>query len=433
MLLRTTRFLNADAGAAAGGAAAADAGTAGGAATGTEAGAAAGGADPSAAAADAGAGGSLADADGWEVESHSVGTLVGDAKKAVDDAGAAAGAAENDGRERDAQGRFVAQKAGDQKTAEPGKGKQPRGNREDAIKAKDAEAARWRREAEGRAEENRRLQERIAQLERAGASPAAAAAQAKTEAKTGAESEPKKFSFPTWEQFAADPKNEGKTYEDFLDERQDARTAFTRAEAATRDAAARSEQEQQEIDRAHFQRVREFIAEQPDFNELMQAHGRDLPKSQPLEYIVSRSPRGPQILYALVTPANHAAARVFSTFNMPRLLADQIAESPLAEQLVVHFGSNPDAYRDLLAKKPPAALRALVDLETTLGAARAPSPSGPARGEPPVTRAARPIRPVGGGPGVGDTSPDPDDMEFGPEWIKAENQRIAGREAGRRL
>jgi len=392
---------------------------------------------------------------GWDVESSSL------VKSPAADAGAAAaGAGDQDGeavgddggegahgdgrsaaqeradRLRDNRGRFA--RAGEGQDGAPGadggeaagagKGGAKPSDTEKRIKQLTARVGRFEREATGWRERALALEQEL-QRTRGGkpaeGAEAAAGAEGREGRREGAGRE-KKFTFPTWEKYSE--QHPEATHEDYMDARDDAREEFKTNLRRQAQAEVSAETEHVETARQYRERLDSYAASHPEYAQLIEEHGESIPNSPVITRIALQSERCGQILHSLA--ANATLARRFAAVSMPTMAADFIAASPIAESLVMHIAKNPVEFRELLDEGPVRGMRALGELERNLLAARRPG-KGPAAGSA-TKRPSPPIRPIGGsGPaGNGAAGDDLDSMEFGPDWIRADNERE--RRAGRR-
>lgn len=185
--------------------------------------------------------------------------------------------------------------------------------------------------------------------------------------------------------------------------------AYNRAVARDEAAQFYQEQRQQEQRQARVatyrQRMEEGITRYPE-----------------LAQIVNTPARG---------PFDDALAR-HGLPQMPQVMVEAVVDSELAPEIVRFFGTHPEDAAQLAAEikdlpvTAASVVRKLLEREVAPSAAARPesaSPVRPSAAKPPVTR-------VGG---TANAAPlDPEDLEFGPEYIRQENAREAKRrEAGR--
>jgi hypothetical protein len=230
------------------------------------------------------------------------------------------------------------------------------------------------REAERRAER--------AEAELAGRAPVAAAPAAEPAAA-------KPDTFPTWEAWTE--KNDGKGYEDYLDERADFR-AERKAHAilAARDERAKEDTAHQEV-RATIDKLKRLgEAAHPDFEDVMVAMAED--------------------------------KRVFAP-HLAGIIAQQLdGDAPLGHELAYFLATHPDDLRRLNALPPlTAAMQVQKILDTFQPATRGSGPERPA-----VSQARRPTQPIGAGP-----SADPTDSDDEPFEKFYERENAKDRKAGR--
>jgi hypothetical protein len=318
---------------------------------------------------------------------------------------AAASAETDDGQPRDEQGRFAGTKkrSATQRVAEE----------QAHIHAAVREKHETRRQLEAERAEIDRLRkekETFAQAEQA------------------AKDAPKK---PTWAQFSED----GKTW----DEYQDARDEWVRGEAkadAKREleTAQKTERERREADaartrgeqeaRAHAERIAKARESHPDFDEVLESlgeldeHGEPVTPQTPfLRDVVVKHEQGQEILYYFGKHPEHCAALASLPLTNSMMTAVRETESPTA--LLSWLATNPKDVRRIANLSPASALVALGRVTAQLDGAKTGSPPAAS-----VTRAKPPIRPVGGSRGAA-VATDPDDMPFGPDYVRKENERRA--------
>jgi len=144
-----------------------------------------------------------------------------------------------------------------------------------------------------------------------------------------------------------------------------------------------AEQREQHALYSHTERIQSFAAKTPDYFDTIAAAAR-LPVAKVMEAAIIQSDRGPELAYFLATHPEEAIR-----------LAQEHVKRPLSDAPFV---------------------RELLESKLTSQAAS----SGPASG---VSRSPvfRPIKPVGATPVTAETSPD--DLEFGPEYVRRMNER----------
>ena len=145
-----------------------------------------------------------------------------------------------------------------------------------------------------------------------------------------------------------------------------------------------AQQQQQHALHTHTERIQSYAQQTPDYFEKIQAAARQ-PVSKVMEAAIISSERGPELAYFLATHPEEGIRLAQSTVTV------DLSQAPLVREL----------------------------LESKLSAQAAQS-SGPASGvsRPPVFR---PIKPVGATPVTAETPPD--DLEFGPEYVRRMNER----------
>lgn len=106
-------------------------------------------------------------------------------------------------------------------------------------------------------------------------------------------------------------------------------------------------------------------------------------------------------------------------------LRHAILSSDVSARLVLYFAEHPEDYDYLQRQSGPTLVRALGQIEGRLSTAQ----SGPVAQARVTTPVITPIKPVGSAPVS--TTPQPDDLEFGPEYIRAMNARDRERRKSR--
>ena len=218
-------------------------------------------------------------------------------------------------------------------------------------------------EREDARRETARLREELEQLRQQTAAPRAEAPALEPVTAPSADGKPRLEDFPdyeTWVEAVADWKVERRLNERFV---------------AAQQAAAHQ---------TFAQRAASFAASTPDYGDVI-ARAASLPLSAAMQEALLASEHGPALAYFLATHPEDAVSLANET---ARLGAEA---APMVRRL----------------------------LETTMNASRA-AVSGPAAGghRPTVPP---PIKPVGATPVVSDSSPD--DLEFGPEYVRRMNER----------
>lgn len=226
---------------------------------------------------------------------------------------------------------------------------------------------------------------------------------------------------PMWAKYEAD----GKSYEEFLDDRAEydrqQTLALTREEQqrqreeATRHAEAQARtRAERESAAAYDKRVADAVQRHPDFLEVINKNLSDVPDSPFLVHVIQTHEQGPEVLYHLAQ--NPDEARVLSTLDLSRPVADAIRFSDAPIPLLSFFSQNPQELDRLNRLHPASALVALGEIKAQLRDAKDGSSSTET-----VSNAKAPIRPVGGGRTSAPKSSD--DLPFGPDWIREENKR----------
>jgi len=225
---------------------------------------------------------------------------------------------------------------------------------------------------------------------------------------------------PQWAKYEQD----GKSYEEFLDDRAEydrqQTIALTRQELAEREKATADRVRQSRVNaiveqnaEAHDRRINEAAQKHEDFFEVVEKNLSDIPDNPFLVHVIQHHDQGAEILYHLAQHPDEA--RVLSTLKMSQSVGDAIGMSDVPAQLLSHFAQHPQELDRLNRLRPEVALVALGELKAQIGAAN----YGSARSG--ISNAKPPIKPVGGG--RSSPSKGADDLPFGPEWIRKENQR----------
>lgn len=197
---------------------------------------------------------------------------------------------------------------------------------------------------------------------------------------------PEKFTYETFEQWAAKAENADRTYDEYHDDRDAARDEF-KDRQRQRQAA---EQQAQSTWQTYADRRAAYAAEHPDFEERIQRSP------------ITKMPAPPYVVEAVVT-------------------------SEQAPALQDYFLQHPDVYQRILALSPAAAVREIGKIEERLTAAN----SGPASALKPAITAAKPlIKPVSGSPSV--TDEPVGDEGNDDDWLQDQRKRDAQKRAARR-
>lgn len=189
--------------------------------------------------------------------------------------------------------------------------------------------------------------------------------------------EPVQPAAPTFDPSQGPQLDQFDSYEAWVDARAEwkADQAWQRIQAA---------QQQDQALRTHTERIHAYAAKAPDYFEKI-AEASALPVSKVMEAAIIASDRGPELAYFLATHPEEGIRLAQQTVSVA------LSQAPLVREL----------------------------LESKLVTSQAAS-SGPAAG---VSRQPvfRPIKPVGATPVVAETPPD--DLEFGPEYVRRMNER----------
>lgn len=228
---------------------------------------------------------------------------------------------------------------------------------------------------------------------------------------------------PDWDQYEAD----GKTFSQY----QKDHSAWLRKvlEAA---ADARAERKAGEIVSAERERAMAIAevarqetrlaaikAKRPDFEERVDANLGDVPQTPFMAAVVRNHPAGYELLDHL---ADHPAeAQILATFQWTRPMMDAVKASPDPTPLLTYWANHPEEQARVAHLDPVSALMALGRLSAELFGPGAKTGS-PAR-TPAVSAAKPPIRPLGATRSATGSSSDDEDLPFGPEYVHRENER----------
>jgi len=239
--------------------------------------------------------------------------------------------------------------------------------------------------------------------------------------------DPMQVPLPKW----ADYEEQGKTWDEYSDARDNA--LLRRAEhTATVKVRQQMEQEQaQRVDSVVEHTFRSTVEKarkaHPDFDEAsagLDAVPLNSAQGQLLRNLARHHPEGGEFLYQLGKRGELAEALANAPMHAANAFAAVMMDRD-TNHVAFMASLSPETVAEVSAMPPASALVALTKL-----AAQAPRASGSPRSAPPISRAAAPIRPVGGGR---NTAPavDPDDLDFGPDYIQAANAREARERAAR--
>lgn len=154
-----------------------------------------------------------------------------------------------------------------------------------------------------------------------------------------------------------------------------------------RDASDRS---QRAVLAEHHARVAAARAAHQDYDKVIAAQS-DLRVPQPLYEAIPFSPVGAEVMYHLAKNPDVADALMESPISAPMRDAIMDSTATLAPKLLSFLASNPDECMRLASLPPRAALKEMGKLEARLDVAT----SGPTLAAAPVTKAPKPIKPVG--------------------------------------
>lgn len=226
---------------------------------------------------------------------------------------------------------------------------------------------------------------------------------------------------PLWAKYEAD----GKSYEDFLDDRAEfdrgQTLALTREEQRRQVAHAQQEAQAQARSRsereaaaAYDKRVADAVQKYPDFMQVVNKNLQDVPDTPFLVDVIQSHAAGAELLYHLAQ--NPDEARVLSTLEVSRPVQDAIRLSNEPIEMLQFLSQNPQEVDRLNRLHPALALVALGEIKAQFKGAKDGSPATET-----VSNAKTPIRPVGGG--RTSTPKSSEDTPFGPDWIRDENKR----------
>jgi hypothetical protein len=166
------------------------------------------------------------------------------------------------------------------------------------------------------------------------------------------------------------------------------------------------------------------MAKYPDWEATIKENLEDVPLTPFVETVVRRHPAGMELLYTL---AQHPVeSKILATLQMTRPIMDAVKEATDPAPLLLYFAHHPKEHARIAHLDPPRQLMALGRLSATLS--QPDAKNGSSGVTPPVTQAKPPIRPVGGTRAAGSGTRDPDELDFGPEYVAAENAARASRQ-----
>lgn len=234
---------------------------------------------------------------------------------------------------------------------------------------------------------------------------------------------------PVWSKM----EEQGKTYDEFVDARDEwvraqVRADFEKGQAEQRQRAhqERSAGEQARAAAAHEKRINDAVLKHADFLEVIDKNLKDIPDSPFLVEVVQGHEQGAELLYHLAQ--NPDEARVLTTLQPSKPMRDALRYSDMPVEVLSYFAQHPQEFDRLNRLHPAPALVALGEIHAQLKGAKNGSPVAA------VSNAKPPTRPVVGGR-TNTSTKHASDMEFSPEWIRAENAREAEKRkvAGRRF
>lgn len=232
---------------------------------------------------------------------------------------------------------------------------------------------------------------------------------------------------PDWDAYEA----EGKTFSQY----QKDLTAFFKAEAIREAKAAAAsmvssmlkDSRERELTAAEMAkedaRREAAIAKFPDWAEKIEANLGDVDQTPFLATVVRRHPAGMDLLYHL---ADHPAeTKILSTYDWTRPFMDAMKMEPDPAPLLLYLAHHQEEQERIAHLDPVPALLALGRISAELS--RSDAKTGSSERTPPVTSAKPPIRPLGATRTASGSQRDPDDLDFGPEYIRAELAARAAR------
>ena len=235
---------------------------------------------------------------------------------------------------------------------------------------------------------------------------------------------------PDWDQYEAD----GKLFSQYQKDHAAWLRKVITAEAderAIRAADARISAAQ-ERDQAiasvarHEARVEQAKATYPDFDEVIEQNLADVEQTPFMRAVVLNHAKGLDLLYHL--GQHPAEAQILAQLPMTRPIMDAVKEAADPIPILSYFATHPAEHDRIAHLDPPRQLLALGRLSAALSSPGAKN--GSPAVTPPVTHARPPIRPVGTRGSA--TASGDDDLEFGPEWLQRENERDRQRQAAHR-
>jgi hypothetical protein len=204
-------------------------------------------------------------------------------------------------------------------------------------------------------------------------------------------------------------------------------TVKERLEVAQREEAATRHQRDTE---SRFQaRLDLMRAKNPDYDELVAANGNTLDalNSAYLEHLILYTNDGAEILLDIVR--DPAAAAVLAEQKPTRAIVDAIGLSDNPRALLGYFAQHPEEMQRLNAATDA---RAVFMTLGSLTARLTGAPSAASPGVVPATplRPSPPLRPVAGVSTTAGAAASPDDVPFGPEYVRLGNRADTERRRG---
>lgn len=237
---------------------------------------------------------------------------------------------------------------------------------------------------------------------------------------------------PVWAEFeAAD-----KSWDDFLaaqDAYADAKIAAIEAKLDQKLQATEQQRVERDaevrVDAVFTARMDAAKAAHEDFDVAVDGWD-EVPVVPFLRDAVKWHPKGAEMYYQIGKQPEVAA--VLGSLTYTAEMMDAVMASPDPTAMLVHLAENPAEYERLVQLPARQALVAFGALDARLQAASSSAPVAPSRVDGsqkravPVSKATPPIRPVAGGSRPTSTTDDPDDMDFGPDYVRTMNARERG-------
>lgn len=197
----------------------------------------------------------------------------------------------------------------------------------------------------------------------------------------------------------------------------DNKIAFDRTERERLAKETRESVELETAKRAHAAKLQATRDRYPDFNQVT-ARIEHL-RAPYLAELIIRTDIGGDIAYQLGQHVEEA--EVLASIQPTRPVIEALRLSSGLPKLLSHFAQHPDELRRLNTLSEVAAVLELGRLSERLAVA----PSATTAAVPSITNAKPPTRPVGGAPIARETQAASSEMDFGPEYVQAENRAEA--------